>query len=184
MPGASDLVTLEAAQFRSQQLSRWCFIYSLNVAIQNGQTFPAVLPIEEDAEFLAVSMTGSCYGPCSDLLGTKALNASTDFPLAGTAVPSGAGLPAIADRGLSLRITDQGAGRVLTNGFVPVETLLTPGYGLSRTVPQPLRYYLLRNSQLQFDIRNRDTAVGAGETPLYHFLSLSIYGFKYQVPRE
>jgi hypothetical protein len=184
MSSARDLVTLEAAQFRQQQLSRWCFVYSLNVAVRNGETFPAILPIEEDAEFLAISMTGSAYGPCINELGVKALNAETDFPLAGTASPSGANLPAIADRGLSIRITDQGAGRVLTNGFIPVETILTPGYGVSRTVPQPLRYYLLRNSQLQFDIRNRDTATGPEGAPLYHLLSISIYGFKFQVPRE
>ena len=175
---AGDLVTIEAHQFREQQLTRWMFQFTLNVAVANGSTFPAVLPIEEDAEFMAVSMTGSAYGP-TDIEGRKVLNASTDFPLAGTAVPSGAGLPAIADRGLTMQITDQGAGRTLTSGFVPVETILTPGYGQQRTVPQPLRYYVLRNSKLQFDIRNRDSAVGPDSEVLYHYLSLTLYGFKF-----
>lgn len=181
---AQSLVTLEARNFREQQLTKWSFMYTLNVVVRNGETFPAVLSIEEDAEFMAVSITGSAYGPC-DEQGVKLLDENTNFPLAGTSVPSGAGIPAIADRGLSIRITDQGAGRTLTNGFIPVETLLSPGYGLARAVPQPLRYYLLRNSQLQFDIRNRDTAVSNGEgVTCHHYLSLCIYGFKYQVPKE
>lgn len=182
MNAAQELVATEAAHFRAQQLNKWAFMYTLNVVVRNGETFPAILSIEEDAEFQAIHITGSAYGPCSQL-GVKLLNANTNFPLAGTAVPSGVGLPAIADRGLAIRITDQGAGRTLTNGFIPVETFLTPGYGLTRTVPQPLKYYLLRNSQLQFDIRNRDTAVSGGETVYHHYLSLCIYGFKYQVPK-
>ncbi len=178
----TQLVTLEAQQFRETQISKWGFLYTLNVAVPNNSTFPAQLPIEEDAEFFCHSFTGSCYGPTNSL-GVKALNASTDFPLAGTAVPSGAGLPAIADRGLMFNITDQGAGRTLANGFIAAETILSPGYGLSRSIPQPFRYWGLRNSKLQFDIRNRDTALGAGDTTLYHYLSLTIYGFKYNVPK-
>ncbi len=172
---ASDLVTLEAKQFRETQLSRWAFLYTLNVAVPNNSTFPAILPIEEDAEFRILNFTGSAYGPC-DSAGVRSLNASTDFPLAGTAVPSGAGLPAIADRGLQVQITDMGAGRSLTNGLISIETILTPGYGLARTVPQKFEYWVLRNSKLQFDFRNRDTVSG-----LYHFVSMTFYGFKYNV---
>ncbi len=182
MGAALDLVTLEAQQFREIQLNKWAFLYTLNVVVPNGGTFPAQLPIEEDAEFFCQSFTGSCYGPC-DQYGIKSINASTDFPLAGTAVPSGAGLPAIADRGLTVSFTDQGSGRTLSNGYIALETIASPGYGVSRTIPQPFKYWVLRNSKLQFDIRNRDTAVGSGDTTLYHFLSLTLYGFKYNVPK-
>ncbi len=176
-PQASELIALQAQGFRTQQLSRWAYLYTLNVAVANNTTFPAILPIEQDAEFLIKSFTGSCYGPC-DVNGVRSINASTDFPLAGTAVPSGATLPAVADRGLMLKITDTGAGRELTYGFVSAETILSPGYGVARTIPQPFEYYTLRNSKIQFDIRNRDTTAG-----LYHFISLTFYGFKFNAPQ-
>lgn len=168
-----NVIAMEATQFRQKQLSRYAYLYTLNVVVANNTTFPAVLPIEQDADFLITSITGSAYGPC-DINGVRSLNASTDFPLAGTASPSGATLPAVADRGLMIQITDTGAGRTLTNGFIPVECLLSPGYGVARSIPQPFEYFVLRNSKLAFDIRNRDTQSG-----LYHSVSISIYGFKY-----
>ena len=171
-------VLSEAIHLRRVQESKWSFFYVLNVAIANNTTFPALINIEEDADFLFTSLTGTAYGPCNED-GVRSINASTIFPLAGTAVPSGAGLGAYADRGLVMRMTDSGKNRELSSGFVPVETFLTPGYGISKTVEQPFKYYALRNSQIRLDIRNRDTTAD-----LFHFVSIVAYGFKYQTPRS
>lgn len=172
-----EAVLHEALNFRRVQESKWSYFYSLNVAVANNTTFPAIINIEEDADFLFTSITGSAYGP-TDIDGVRSINASTIFPLAGTAVPSGAGLGAYADRGLMVQLSDTGKNRMLTSGMVPVETILTPGYGISKTVEQPFRYYALRNSKITVTITNRDTTAD-----LFHFLSLTAYGFKYNLPR-
>lgn len=169
-----EAVALEAANFRRIQQNKFNFFYALNIAVANNNTIPAFLTIEEDSDFLIKHITGSCYGP-TDVNGVRQTNASTIFPLAGTAVPSGAGLGAYADRGLSLRMTDTGSGRELTSGFIPVETFLSPGYGVELNCPFPMSYFTNRNSKIRFDIRNRDTTAN-----LYHFISIVFHGFKYQ----
>lgn len=169
-----DVVTQEAVHFRKIQESRWSYFYVLNVAVANNSTFPAVLTIDQDADFLFTSMTGSFYGP-TDASGIRQLNASTVFPLAGTAVPSGAGLGAYADRGLMVQMVDSGKTRTLANGFVPVECIFTPGYSLAKTEAQPFKYFALRNSKINFNFFNRDTQSGG----LYHFASIVLYGQKY-----
>lgn len=172
----NNIVALEARQFSEMQLSKWAFLYVLNVAVDNNTTFPAELRITSDADFHVQSMTGSCYGPCNSN-GVRSIDASTDFPLAGTLVPSGAGLGAYADRGLMLKISDSGSNRELTSGFVPAETLLSPGYGISKTVEHPFKYWIRKSSTFRFDIRNRDTTA-----ELFHFISITLYGFKYGAP--
>jgi hypothetical protein len=171
-----DNVVQEAAHFRQVQLSKYDFTYVLNIAVANNTTLPATLTIEQDADFRIEQITGECYGPC-DANGIRSINASTDFPLAGTAVPSGAGLGAYADRGLMLKMTDTGAGRELTNGFVPAELILSPGYGIALHQPYPFRYFALRNTKFRFDIRNRDT-----QASLFHFISIAVNGYKYMTP--
>jgi len=168
-----EAVNQEAAHFRAIQLSKFQFAYVLNISVANNTTIPAYLTIQQDADFKIERITGSCYGP-TDENGVRSTNASTIFPLAGTAVPSGAGLGAYADRGLLTRITDTGAGRELTSGFIPLETILTPGYGLSKSADFPFTYYTLRNSSFRFDIRNRDTTAD-----LFHFCSIVLSGYKY-----
>jgi len=171
-----EAVIQEAAHFRAIQLSKYQFAYVLNIAVANNTTLPAFLTIEQDADFKIERITGSCLGP-TDVNGVRSVNASTIFPLAGTAVPSGAGLGAYADRGLLARITDTGAGRELTSGFIPLETILTPGYGLQKSMDFPFNYYALRNTKFRFDIRNRDTTA-----ELFHFCSIVLTGFKYNTP--
>lgn len=162
-----NTVQQEAAHFREVQLNKYGFIYALNVPVANNTTLPAILTIEEDADFLCEKITGSAYGP-TDVNGIRQNAGATDFDLAGTTA-------GYADRGLTMRITDSGTGRVLTNGFVPVETVLTPGYGIALFTPFLYKYWVKRNSKLQFDLRNRDTTAGG----LFHFISIVLHGYKY-----
>lgn len=162
-----DTVQQEAAHFRRVQLNKYGFLYALNVPVANDSTLPAILTIEEDCDFLIEKVTGSAYGP-TDVNGIRQLAANTDFDLAGTTA-------GYADRGLTVRVTDAGAGRVLTSGYVPVETILTPGYGVSMFTPFNFKYWTRRNSKLQLDFRNRDTTAGG----YYHFVSIVLHGYKY-----
>lgn len=164
-----EATQIEIQNFRRIQLTKWSFIYALNVPVQNNSTLPALLTIEEDADFMCERITGSCYGP-TDVNGARVVASNTIFPLAGTTV-------GFADRGVMTKILDTGAGRVLTNGFVPLETILSPGYGLSLYQPYPFRYLIKRNSKLQFDLRNRDTTVDAAAG--YHFVSICLHGTKF-----
>ena len=161
---------LEIENFRRVQLSKYASMYALNVPVANNTTLPALLTIEEDADFLVHSITGSAYGP-TDVNGARLSTIATIFPLAGTTV-------GFADRGLMTKVTDTGAGRVLTNGWVPLETILTPGYGLGLDTPYPFKYLIRRNSKIQFDLRNRDTTA-LGGTTYYHFTSIVLNGTKY-----
>ncbi len=157
---------LEAQNFRRIQQTKYAFIYALNVPVANNTTLPAILTIEEDADFLVHSITGSAYGP-TDVNGARQTGTATIFPLAGTTV-------GFADRGVMARVSDTGAGRLLTSGFVPLETILSPGYGLSLYTPYPFKYLIKRNSKIQFDLRNRDTTAA-----VYHFVSICLHGTKY-----
>lgn len=157
---------IEIENFRRVQVDKYAFMYALNVAVGNNTTIPALLTIEEDADFLVHSITGSAYGP-TDVNGVRQASTATIFPLAGTTV-------GFADRGLMTKITDTGSGRVLTNGWVPLETILTPGYGLSLDTPYPFKYLIRKNSKIQFDLRNRDTTAS-----YYHFTSIVLNGTKY-----
>lgn len=156
----------EAAHFRRIQLSKYTFWYTLNAVIPNNSTLPCFIDIDEDADFMIEKITGSCLGP-TDLNGVRSLAGATDFDMAGTTA-------GYADRGLSARITDVGAGRNLTKGFLPLETLLSPGYGLSLFQAYLAKYFARKNSKIQWDIFNRDTAAN-----LFHAVSIVLHGSKY-----
>lgn len=160
-------VQQEAAHFRAVQVNKYGFFYALNIPVANNTTLPAILTIDEDADFMCEKITGSAYGP-TDVNGVRQTASATIFPLAGTTL-------GYADRGLTVKVTDTGAGRVLTNGFVPLETILTPGYGVAMFTPFLFKYFVRRNSKLQFDLRNRDTTAGG----LYHFVSIVLQGNKF-----
>lgn len=161
-----ELTQIEIENFRRVQIDKYAFMYALNLPVGNNTTVPGLLTIEEDADFLVHSITGSAYGPC-DVNGVREAAVATEFPQAGTTV-------GFADRGLMTKITDTGSGRVLTNGWVPLECILTPGYGLSLMQPFPYKYLIRKNSKIQFDLRNRDTTAG-----YYHFCSIVLNGTKY-----
>jgi hypothetical protein len=157
---------LEIEQFRRIQINKWAFMYVLNVPVANNSSFPALLSIEEDADFVIHSITGSAYGP-TDVNGIRQSAVATVFPQAGTTV-------GYADRGVSTKITDTGSGRVLTSGWVPLECILSPGYGVSLQNPFPFKHPIRKNSKLQFDLRNRDTTAS-----YYHYCSIVLNGIKY-----
>lgn len=159
-------VSQEAAHFRQVQLGKYDYTYVLNISVANNTTLPAILTIEQDADFFIERITGSCYGP-TDANGVRQLLSNTDFDMAGTTA-------GYADRGLMLKLTDTGAGRELTNGFVPAELMLSPGYGIALHQPYPFRYFALRNTKFRFDIRNRDTVA-----ELFHTISIAVNGYKY-----
>ena len=162
-------VEQEAKHWRETQEVKYNYTYAVSEVIDEASTEPMYLTIEDDADFLVERVTGSCYGPTdADGIPTVAL---TDFPMPGIAVGAG-----FAGRGLSIRIEDVGAGRMLTNGFVPVELLLTPGYDISFHLPYPIKYFLKKRSSIQIDVRNRDTQVDAR-----HQIDIAFNGFKYMV---
>lgn len=164
-----ETTALEIQNARRVQLTKYSFIYALNVPVANNNTLPAFLTIEEDADFLINYITGSAYGP-TDVAGNRLASIATTFPLAGTTV-------GYADRGIMAKFTDTGAGRVLASGFVPFETLFTPGYGVSMFNPLSFKYLVKRNSKIQFDLRNRDAVTG-GAT-YYHYVSIVLCGTKF-----
>ena len=158
---------IQAQHFRQIQMTKYAFIYTLNVPVANNTTLPALLTIEEDADFIVHSFTGSCYGPC-DVNGARQTGVATIFPLAGTTT-------GYADRGVTAKLTDTGAGRTLTSGFVPLEAILSPGYGMSPSLQTlfPFKYTIRRNSKIQFDLRNRDTTAN-----YFHWVSICLQGEK------
>ena len=153
---------------RKVQKYKYNYTYQVAAIINASATTPQNLTITQDADFLIEKITGRAFGPVdTDGIPTQS---NTDFPLPGIATGQG-----FAGRGLTLRVTDQGSARDLTNGFVPVELLLTPGYGIQFYIPYPIKYFLRRNSTLQFDFRNQDTQAR-------HSITIALNGYKYQMP--
>lgn len=148
---------------REAQAMRHWFVYPLNGEVVGQQTLPFTIQIENGSDFKCMWITGSCFS-------YSGAQAST-FP-----VPNSIGATAWAGRGLSTMITDTRSGRQLTSDFVGLETLLTPGYGMTMVDPMPFRYFFWRNSKIRFDIRNRDNANRT------HQFSLNLVGIKIYSP--
>lgn len=151
---------------RTSQKYKYNYTYQVNGLINKATTKPVVLTITQDADFLFEKMTGSCLGPVDE--NGIPQQANTDFPMPGIAIGQG-----FAGRGLSAQITDTGNARDLTNGFIPLECLLTPGYGTQMYCPYPLKYFATRNSKIKFDFRNQDTQAR-------HQVTIAINGYKFQ----
>jgi hypothetical protein len=156
----------QLAQERAVQKFKYSYTYTVNQAVPNGGTFPVTLNIQDDADFEVQKITLSAYGP-TDVNGVRSIGAATDFPLAGTTV-------GFADRGLQVKITDDGSGRQLTNGFVGLELFGAPGYGVQMHMPFPYKTTFKARSQIIFEFNNRDTVAD-----LYHFVSIALTGVKY-----
>jgi len=155
------------------QKYKYNYTYTISALVEKGTTAPFILAIEQDADFLMVQMTGSCYGPC---LPSSLPNpaGATDFPMPGIAINTG-----FAGRGLTMAINDTGSSRDLTRGSVPVELMLSPGYDRQFHLPYPFKYFALRNSKIQFLFTNRDTATDAR-----HQIDIAINGFKFTMPER
>lgn len=149
----------EVEDARERQAMRWQYIYGFADTIAGQTTLPFNITIESGTDFDCHWLTASAFS-------YDAVNAST-FP-----VPNSAGLVDWAGRGLSVQITDSNSGRDLTSGFIPIELFGTPGYGLNFQKPYPFRYHFYRNSQIRFDVRNRDGALRT------HEFAFALLGFK------
>lgn len=159
-----------------------------STAVPMNGSATALVTIGDDADFYAEEMTGIAYGP-TDVNGVPVFAGAvqlTDFPeLFGAAYWNGAAGVTVqvpvnrAIRGLSVQITDVGAARRLTDGYIPVDEFLTPGYGYQLYRPMRWQYLARRQAKLQFEFRNRDTG-STGGSAYYHYVSIAIHGYKYE----
>jgi hypothetical protein len=155
---------------RLTQKYKYNYTYQVNSLVNAGGSAPKLLSIEQDADFLFEKMTGSCFGPVDE--NGIPQQANTDFPMPGIAIGQG-----FAGRGLSCQITDTGNGRELTNGNIPLETILTPGYGTQLYTPYPIKYFAARNSKIKFVFTNQDTQARQSVTVV-------INGYKFEMPEQ
>lgn len=167
--GIFKSVAHEQLHNRQVQKFKFNFTYHVTANVAPSTTTPVILTIDQDADFLIEKITGSAYGPV-DADGVVQAAGATDFRMPGTTT-------GFAGRGMTVKITDTGSGRDLTSGFVPVELLLSPGYGRQFYTPYPIKYFALRNSKLRFDFRNRDSQASARQQ-----IDIALNGFKYQMP--
>ena len=168
MPKVFDSLIHEAAYRRAVQKYKYNYTYTITGIIAANTTAPIILTIEQDADFYIEKFTGSVYGPVALVTGIPG-GGATDFDMPGTAA-------GYAGRGMQVQITDTGAGRELTNGFVPVETILTPGYAIGFFQPYRANYMAKRNSKIRFDFRNRDTQADANQQ-----VDITLNGYKYSL---
>lgn len=153
----------EVEHAREVQAMRYTYIYGFSDEIVGQQTLPFILTIEQGTDFQCLAMTASCFSYDDQ--------DDSDFP-----IPNSAGLTAWAGRGLSVAITDSNAGRDLTSGFIPMELIATPGYGLNFQRPYPFKYHFYRNNKIRFDVRNRDNANRT------HAFAFALLGYKIVTP--
>ena len=160
-------IALEQIHNRKVQKYKFHFWYTVSAIIEAGQTSPFTLAVEQDADFSIEKWTGSCYGPV-DEDGIPVVANPTDFPQPGTTV-------GFAGRGLLVKLTDTGSGKDLSDGFIPLECLLSPGYGVNMFAPYPAKYFARRNSKIRFDFKNKDTQARQA-------VDMVLGGQKYQMP--
>jgi hypothetical protein len=161
----------EQQHIRDQQIVRYNYTFPLNIAVPYDGDRLGKITVDEDADFYAIQMTGKVIGP-ADQDGKRLVNEATDFPQAGTIL-------GFADSGLQVRIFDAGSGYDLSDGLINVETILTPGYGLQFHIPFSWKYYVRRNSTINYEFTCRDQATPLSEDVLYQYVSLSLNGYKY-----
>ena len=155
-----------------QAMKHW-YSYPVSGVIAGQQSLPFSITIEQGTDFKCIGITASAFSYNS------AGGSSFPMPVA----TSGNVSTSWACRGLSVAITDTRAGRTLTSGQVPFELFATPGYGVSFTRMFPFQYFFLRNSKVQFDVRNNENTTYGGSTVATGACSFSItlHGFKYMV---
>lgn len=192
---AKAVVTMEGDDLESKQAARYKFAYPQVVAVPNNGQRQAQVVVDEDADFYAERLTGSCLGPTDQngvrLAGQQPAAQNPNVPPQPTNFPFIGTTNGFADRGLMVRIFEGGSTLMLTDGYVPVELIFTPGYDPGTFhIPYPFKYYIKRNSKIVFDFINRDqtvpVAVAGYTTPsiLYHFAGLSLDGYKYLTTKK
>jgi len=157
----------ELTHEREMQAMRHLYFYPLSGSVAGQTTQPFILSIEQGSDFKCMWITGSAFY----------YDASATHPSA-FPIPNSAGNVSWAGRGLSIQITDSGKGRELSSGFIPLECLLTPGYGLNFQQPFPFKYLFERNSKIRIDIRNRET-----DTAISHQFEILLIGYKVYTPQ-
>ena len=100
------------------------------------------------------------------------LRASNDLDLAGS--------------GVMVQITEAGTGLRLTDGFVELSAIASPGYINTALNPVRFKHTLRKNVTLVLDFRNKDDArVDGTDTTtaaydLFHLVTVALIGEKYQ----
>jgi hypothetical protein len=153
----------QAKYERERQKMQYPFIYSISGSLVGQASYVHTLNIEAGSDFRVMCATGRFYS-------YSAQNAST-FPMPLSTNPA-----YWAARGLVVQVTDGGSGNDLTAGFLPVELLFSPGYGLNFMAPLNWRPYFKRNSTVRFTFQNRDAATRT------HSYDIALIGDKILVP--
>lgn len=148
---------------REMQKVRWNYTYHVSGTVAAQATSPFTITVEQGTDFKCQWITGSAFAYAS--------GNTTEFPMPGAANTNWSG------RGLSIKITDTRSGRELTSGYVPVELLLTPGYGNNFQHPYPFRYFFYRNTKIRFDVRNRDVSGSKAQS-----FDIALNGYKILTP--
>lgn len=161
-----DTVAQQLQHEREIQAMKYDFVYTVSGEVTGQQTRPFNLTIEQGTDFKCLWLTASAFSFEGDQ------GDDTDFP-----IPNSGGFLYWAGRGLSIQVTDTRSGRQLTSGFVPLELIGTPGYGMNFQNPYPLRYLFYRNTKIRFDVRNRDNSDRS------HQFEIALKGFKVLTPQ-
>lgn len=192
---AAETVKIEAQDLRDKQAYRYNFTFPNAIAVPNNGQRSFQIVVDADADFYAERLTGSALGPTDKagvrLAGQQASGDNPNVPAQPTNFPLVGTTTGYADRGLMVEIKDGGSRINLTDGFVPLEIIFTPGYDIGTFhIPFPFKYYIRRSAKLVFNFSNRDkaapVAVAGYNTPpfLYHFVTAALNGCKYLVKTE
>lgn len=155
----------EVAHERAVNAMKWVYTYTLSETVPGQSTQPFNIQIEQGTDFECkyMSISTFSYDDQND----------TDYP-----IPNSLGATAWAGRGLSILITDTRSGRNLTSGYVPIELIASPAYGINMQSPIPFKYFFWRNTKIKFDIRNRDNANRT------HEINIALHGYKVATPGQ
>lgn len=165
-----EQIETELRTIAKKQRGQFHRLYAGSCVVPGGGTNQIEIQIDGDGDFLAHHLSGIAAGPVD----------ANGRPQA--APPSAFG-GLTATRGLQVSITDRGSGRNLTNGFVDVALLFTPGYGTAATnqgqIMGPLvpwRYLFERTSLIRFEFRSTETNPAA-----FQYAAVALHGDVYAV---
>lgn len=143
--------------------------------------------IQQDGEFEINQVAINVRGPV-DINGKAIRTLASTLPqLRQTAFPSGLQSASgfdLAAGGLLVQITESSSSLRLTDGFVDVATIASPGYIASCLAPLRLKHTIRRNTTLLFEFRNRDDARlddtdNSAASDLFHEVSVCLIGKKF-----
>lgn len=186
----SNALELELKNDIVTQRSRYARIQPLTVMVpcsgsSKGDSATGRILIQQDGDFSMRQLGISIRGPV-DVNG-KAIRTAPSTNARQTAFPSGLRNLAnwdISSSGVLVQITEAGSGLKITEGYVDISTIASPGYLAQNLCPLNLRYVLRKNVTLQFDFRNRDdarldTTDSTSASDLFHQVSIGLIGQKY-----